>query len=296
MADETEPVVPPVELAPPLVGTGGQPTPGYAPPPAFVPPSYAPRTGPAASPSGQVPPIPAAYAPPTTPAAYAPPAYAPPAPAGTASAYPTGLPPYANQPQTAATGYPLSPPPGHPAAAQYVQPAPPASSGRTAAIVIGSVTAVIAIIALIVVTFVIATSPGPTTISGPDFAAPAVPSVPDVDTNPGATAVTDIRDALEAKIDEYRAARESGALWERIPDNDFNRTAVSAFLYLLTDMKVATAWGIDEDTAAEYAQEMTDLEERLLAEEPLGSDVTITLSDRTFTYDGSTGEGGYTDD
>jgi len=162
--------------------------------------------------------------------------------------------------------------------------------------VIGSVTAVLAVIALIVVTLTIATSSRPTTISAPDVAAPAIPSLPATETDPDSAAVADIRAELDAKIGEYRAARDSGALWDRIPDSDFNRTAVSAFLYLLTDMKVATAWGIDADTAAEYTREMADLEERLLAEEPLGSDITITLSDRTFTYDGSTGEGGYTDD
>jgi hypothetical protein len=103
-----------------------------------------------------------------------------------------------------------------------------------------------------------------------------------------------IADALQAKIDEYKRLRDSGALWESIPDSEFNRTAVSAFLYFLTDMKAATIWGVDEAQAQEYEERMAMLEERLLAQQPLGDDIEITLEDEVFTYDGETGEGGYT--
>lgn len=113
------------------------------------------------------------------------------------------------------------------------------------------------------------------------------PSTPPSDTGgEGADVV------IQNKIDEYKRARQDGSLWQRIPDNEFNQTAVSAFLYLLTDMKVAAIWGADP---SEYLDEVAELERKLLAQEPLGSDIQITLSDRTFTYDGDTGEGGYTD-
>ncbi|KJL33837.1 hypothetical protein RS83_00073 [Microbacterium oxydans] len=103
-----------------------------------------------------------------------------------------------------------------------------------------------------------------------------------------------IADRLEAKMDEYRSLRDSGALWQRIPDNDFNRTALSAFLFFLTDMKVATIWGVDAEQAQEYDERMTMLEERFLAQQPLGDDIRITLEKQVFTYDGETGEGGFT--
>jgi hypothetical protein len=117
----------------------------------------------------------------------------------------------------------------------------------------------------------------------------------DAPTDPAPEADTSgIAARLEAKIDEYKRLRDSGALWQSIPDTDFNRTAVSAFLYFLTDMKVATIWGVDEQQAQEYDERMAMLEERLLAQEPLGDDISITLEDKVFTYDGETGEGGYT--
>jgi hypothetical protein len=97
---------------------------------------------------------------------------------------------------------------------------------------------------------------------------------------------------LQNKIDEYKAARTDGSLWEKIPDTEFNRTAVSAYLYLMTDMKLAASFGAD---TSEYLQRAAELEQLLLSEQPLGSDIEIRMSDRTFTYDGTTGEGGYTD-
>jgi hypothetical protein len=109
----------------------------------------------------------------------------------------------------------------------------------------------------------------------------------------GATSAN-IADRLQAKIDEYRSLRDTGALWETIPDTEYNRTAVSAFLFFLTDMKVATIWGVDDAQAAEYDERMTELEGLLLDQQPLGDDIRITFEDgRVFTYDGETGEGGY---
>jgi hypothetical protein len=137
-----------------------------------------------------------------------------------------------------------------------------------------------------------APAPSPSTFAD-DPDAPAEESPSDEDSSGGDAA--GIAERLEAKIDEYRRLRDSGALWQTIPDNEYNRTAVTAFLYLMTDMKVATIWGIDEQQAQEYDERMVMLEEKLLAQEPLGDDITITLEDRIFTYDGETGEGGYTD-
>ncbi|MFJ4999257.1 hypothetical protein ACIP5T_13955 [Microbacterium sp. NPDC088619] len=142
-----------------------------------------------------------------------------------------------------------------------------------------------------------ATAPPDTTITE-EPAAPSAPPQNESDSDSDGSGDSDasgIEATLQAKIDEYKRLRDSGALWESIPDNDFNRTAVSAFLYLLTDMKVATLWGADEAQAQEYEERMAMLEERLLAQQPLGDDIKISLEDKVFTYDGETGEGGYTD-
>lgn len=128
----------------------------------------------------------------------------------------------------------------------------------------------------------------------PDAADPT----PDAEQDPGDGTDSATADAyLEGMIEGYKRDRDTGALWDRIPDTEFNRTAVTAFLYLLTDMKVALIWGVDAETAAEYIAEADRLEELLLSEQPLGSNIQITLSeDRIFRYDGDTGEGGYTDE
>ncbi len=108
------------------------------------------------------------------------------------------------------------------------------------------------------------------------------------DPGPGSGAV---ETTLQAMIDEYKTARETGSLWADIPDSEYNRTAVSAFVYLLTDLKLAASFGADTSV---YLERANDLEQKLLNQEPLGTDISIKLSDRTFTYDGDTGEGGYT--
>ena len=100
-----------------------------------------------------------------------------------------------------------------------------------------------------------------------------------------------VESSLQATIDKYKSARDNGSLWADIPDSEFNRTAVSAFLYLLTDLKIAASFGAD---TSDYLDRADELEQKLLNQEPLGSDISIKLSDRTFTYDGGTGEGGYT--
>lgn len=205
------------------------------------------------------------------------------------------LPPYAT-----AGGHPASAP-----APAYPPPAP-AKSSNTLGIVLAVVGGLV-IFAVVGVAVLVGFL-----VRGSDEASPPVPvpspsafaEEPDAPSDdqpsddepagPDADA-SGIADRLAAKIDEYKRLRDSGALWQTIPDTEYNRTAVSAFLYLMTDMKVATIWGIDEQQAQEYDERMAMLEERLLAQQPLGDDIKITLEDKVFTYDGETGEGGYTD-
>lgn len=123
-----------------------------------------------------------------------------------------------------------------------------------------------------------------------DDPSPSDPA-PNPDTNDLEPSARMVESSLQATMDEYKSARDDGSLWLRIPDSDFNRTALSAFLYFLTDMKLAASFGGD---TSDYLEQADDLEQKLLNQEPLGSDVSIKLSDRTFTYDGDTGEGGYT--
>ena len=215
------------------------------------------------------------------------------------------LPPYAVGAHPAA---PSSPAPTHPAAypappypaPPYPAPPYPASPPSSNRLGIGlAVAGGVVVLAVVGVAVAIGSLLGvdrspsiplPPTAVAEDPDAPTdapADSAPEVDTS-------DIAARLEAKIDEYKRLRDSGALWQSIPDTDFSRTAVSAFLYFLTDMKVATIWGVDEQQAQEYDERMAMLEERLLAQEPLGDDISITLEDKVFTYDGETGEGGYT--
>lgn len=259
----------------------------------------------------------------------APPASQPPAPGGPVAPPAPPLPPYAAAPQPGQrppqqpVQYPpvqqgLYPPPRpgqYPAGQQPSAPyggtypypsAPPVTrprSGSTLGIVIAAVAVFVLIIAIgvgVAVSLLVAsrsetaTAPPATSITEEPDAPSAPPQTDPESDDSGDADASGIADVLQAKIDEYKRLRESGALWESIPDTEFNRTAVSAFLYFLTDMKVATIWGVDEAQAQEYEDRMTMLEERLLAEQPLGDDIQITLEDEVFTYDGETGEGGYT--
>lgn len=259
---------------------------------------------PAAEPGGTAPPFPGvvpmapplsapAPAAPAQPAAHLPPyaAAAPPAPP--VGGYPASI---------TASGYPA--PGGYPAA--VAAPGYPAPATRKNSNALGIVLAVVGgfvVLAVVGVAMIIgvllpsrdeaapAPAPSPTAFAED----PGGPTDDEPTDTPSDVDTADVAERLEAKIDEYRRLRDSGALWQTIPDNEYNRTAVTAFLYLMTDMKVATIWGIDEQQAQEYDERMAMLEERLLAQEPFGDDITITLEDRIFTYDGETGEGGYTD-
>ncbi|WP_223622634.1 hypothetical protein [Microbacterium sp. EST19A] len=247
------------------------------------------------------PPVDAGGRPPSFPPVVplAPPVSAPAPPAPAAGA----LPPYAaaTPPAPRAGGYPASVP-----AAAYPAPAP-AKSSNTLGVVLAVVGGLVifAVVGVVVLVGLLvrgpeeasppAPGPSPSAFAeDPDAPADEQPSDGDEPADPE-TDPSGIAERLEAKIDEYKRLRDSGALWQTIPDNEYNRTAVSAYLYLMTDMKVATIWGIDAEQAQEYDERMTMLEEKLLAQEPLGDDIKLTLEDKVFTYDGETGEGGYTD-
>lgn len=211
----------------------------------------------------------------------APPLYTPP---------PTVSPPYAQAPDSNSGGLHADAPhggqPGAPAA-MGGQPAPGGASGNRTTLIIAIVAAVVIIVGFVgfgLLASVIASS---SSISSEGVGSGEERQEEEPPAN-------DTEAMLEEKLDQYRAARDDGSLWEQIPDTQFNRTAVVAFLFFLTDMKVAATWGIDDETAAEYEEEVAELERRLLAQEPLGSDIEIAFSeDRIFRYDGDTGEGGY---
>ncbi|WP_307379359.1 hypothetical protein [Microbacterium sp. W4I20] len=280
MTDEQHGAEPERVVPPPPMNAAGDAATQFPPVVPLAPPLSPP------SPAGPNPPLPpyAAGMPPAPPYGAGMPPAAP-----YAAGMPPGPPYAAGMPPGPAAGYPAA---GYPAAAQ------PASSSKVLGIVLAVVGAVVVLAVVGVATLI-----GLLTASPDEASPPPAPTSTSQAEEPGAPSedppsdgdATGIAERLDAKIDEYKRLRDSGALWEKIPDSEYNRTAVSAFLYLMTDMKVATIWGVDEQQAQEYDQRMAMLEERLLAQEPLGDDIKITLEDKIFTYDGETGEGGYTD-
>lgn len=120
-----------------------------------------------------------------------------------------------------------------------------------------------------------------------------------VETSTGTISTDDgrIRADLEKLRERYSAARKAGELSTvGLTDDEFDDTAVVAFTFLLTDMILATQFGISDDEAADYARQAAAYERLLLAGEPLGDDIEITFSEeRAFRYDGATGEGGFVD-
>lgn len=106
-----------------------------------------------------------------------------------------------------------------------------------------------------------------------------------------------LAEILEAKIERNRDALGSGVhpLWDQIEHTDRNQTALRALNYFLIDLRVATGMGVSGAEIREYQELTNQYEERFWAGEPLGQDVTIRSKERTFTYDGATGEGGWTE-
>lgn len=102
-----------------------------------------------------------------------------------------------------------------------------------------------------------------------------------------------VADRLQALEDRYQQMYDDGSLWDLMPETKENTGAYLAFQFMLTDMRSATRFSTDEEQETQFAKHAKRLEERLLAQQPLGSDVTYVLQDgRTFTYDGETGEVG----
>lgn len=121
----------------------------------------------------------------------------------------------------------------------------------------------------------------------------------EVETPTGVLRVTagSIQEQLEEKRALYTDAADAADLESvGLDDTAFTRTAVVAFGYFLTDLIIAAGFGVDKDTAVEYAEIAADYERLLLGGDPLGDDIEIRFSeDRAFVYDGETGDGGYVD-
>lgn len=109
-------------------------------------------------------------------------------------------------------------------------------------------------------------------------------------------------DSIRGQLEEKRALYTDALQEEDLPsvgleDTEFNRVAVAAFSFFLTDMISATNFDPKDEEAVGYMEEAAEYERLLLAGEPLGDDIEIVFSeDRIFRYDGATGEGGYTDE
>ncbi|MBS1907804.1 MAG: hypothetical protein JST33_14840 [Actinobacteria bacterium] len=102
-----------------------------------------------------------------------------------------------------------------------------------------------------------------------------------------------VKATLDGMIAGYRQSAKDGSLWQQIPDSERNRTALQAFLYVLTDMRAAFVWGVDDGVAAGYLADAKEYERKLLAQQPLGTSVKITSNGKTFSYNGETGDGGW---
>lgn len=100
---------------------------------------------------------------------------------------------------------------------------------------------------------------------------------------------------------KYQTALKDGSIHQWVVDSPTGDTYAQAFVYFLTDKKVALLWISDSSddpaeldaTVAEWDAELTELERTFLAGEPFGADVTIKRSDgTTFHYDGAAGPNG----
>lgn len=126
---------------------------------------------------------------------------------------------------------------------------------------------------------------------------PPVPSVPGVpldeldldeipemtphDTTSGESAA-ELATRIGKMYDTYLAASKDGSISSFVPGGDaVDPKYFTDFLYLLTDLKGATAFLTDEETEAiaDIGEKADELERRFLAGEDLGSSVKITRSD-----------------
>ncbi len=252
-------------------------------------PELAPPLGPPPVPSAAPGVPPASWVPHGTP-----PSVPPSVPASAPPSAPPSVPPYAQQPYTAPAPYPAGRTPL------------PAPRGRfPLALVIAGVVVVALLIAVSIgAVLLIAHRPTPIAMPSPAPSVgqePAPTRVPaprpsaGPSSGPGSSHLAaDVEAMLADKLAQYKQSSQDGSLWQQIPDTEHNRVAVQAFLYILTDMHSAFLWGVDEPTAQRFQTDAEELERKLLAQEPLGTDVKITSDKGTFTYNGDTGEGGWT--
>ena len=131
----------------------------------------------------------------------------------------------------------------------------------------------------------------------PSASAPAQPRTGDAPTVPDRSSVSvsasTVGGAIESVLNEYSRWDASGELWLLIPDTEANTYAYLAFRFLLTDLKTATIFGVDNAVAQEYWSSVSEYEQKLLTQQPLGKNVTIDDGKMYFHYDGTTGEGVY---
>ncbi|MFT4199980.1 hypothetical protein [Gordonia sp. (in: high G+C Gram-positive bacteria)] len=198
---------------------------------------------------------------------------------------PQGQPPNGQQP-----GQPQQPyqqPYGQQPYGQVAYPPPPAPKSNTTLIV--SIVAVFVLLAALIGVVIAAVMYS----SGRDSSSAVESSYVVPPTYETSTPTEDApTTGCDAQLEKYKQLRASGDLWKQIPETESNKVAVQAYLYLLIDLCTASKFAPDK--AAEYDAKAAEYERRLLAQQPLGTDVEIKLSGRTFHYNGTTGEGGYT--
>ncbi|GAA4488342.1 hypothetical protein [Microbacterium panaciterrae] len=199
-----------------------------------------------------------------------------------------------------------SAPVSHPASAA---PTPPAPGGRgrfTIALALSGAVVLLLLIAVSVGAILLITRGSGTTAAPSSTTAPSAQPGTAPSTAPGtrpsaapsigsgsSPASAEVEAMLADMLARYKSSSQDGSLWQRIPDDEHNRVAVQAFLYLLTDMHSAFLWGVDDATAQKFKTDAETLEGKLLAQQPLGTSVKITGKNGTFTYDGDTGAGGW---
>ena len=108
-----------------------------------------------------------------------------------------------------------------------------------------------------------------------------VPEMGPSDSTSGESAA-ELADRTTAMYERYLAASKDGTIADLVPNGDaVDPRYFSDFLYLLADLKGATAFMGAGDTAAiaDIGEQVDELERRFLAGEDLGSSVKITRSD-----------------
>lgn len=216
-------------------------------------------------------------------------------------------PPYAAAPAAQDPAWMPSAPASHTAGAAPIPPPAPGGRGRfTIVLALSGAVVLLLLIAVSVGAILLITRGSGTTAAPSSTTAPSAQPGTAPSTAPGtrpsaapsigsgsSPASAEVEAMLADMLARYKSSSQDGSLWQRIPDDEHNRVAVQAFLYLLTDMHSAFLWGVDDATAQKFKTDAETLEQKLLAQQPLGTSVKITGKNGTFTYDGDTGAGGW---